>query len=1410
MLNYKTYIFLILLLLLPLSLYSQDAGTTSASFLKLGAGARAVGMGSAFTGLSDDVSAIYWNPAGLGFIRRWELSLNYQKLYADFDFYSLFFARQFKAFHSNKVALGIGIVHLGLREDWDSTNGQMPAVGSGDVSDLAIILPLAYRLDFISEKLSCGLNYKYIKNTLGNYDSHAHGLDFGLLFKTELTSHLGWSIGANFQNKTLKKVKFIDQKEGLPYRLRAGTALKIFLTDNQDLILSYDLAKPKDNNLNHNMGLEYWLHLGSHRLGFRGGYRMIDEDLGKLSLSVGYGFDINTVSQGAYFSEIDYAMNNYDSEVLGNVNMGSFTIKPTGPEPFKRLSPKMNTQFKSSISYMLSWQETFDCDELQRIKYLIVLDTTYNKIEKAINNAKNLIQKIQAGERNFDLLFCQITADTQTQFEFAHATDVQDFYWAVIAYNRNFNMHAATGSDIIGKFSNRNLPDLIPVSLNFSPIDQLSTSKYQGLLEGGVVGKTKQPCKVAIFDSTDNKIICSDLIPEMAAGDTFKFSGKWIAEKLGSHKLNVIADFGDNIEERVESNNVLSKNISTILWGHVSAPDTVKLEKLSYEHIELPTIPYIFFEPNSTEFSEHSRTGNESEPDSLLKLFGERLLNDFPGLKITIQGYIDPHSEKSTLKNQRLSTLRAQKVRQKLIEYGARESQLIISTSQDDIAPRLERKSTQVDQEEVAMLNEENRCVEIRLPINLPATKKVEYDKRFFAPRLIKRQKNEIFSKKIPFNFELNSTTPIKEIYIFIRDYPHDPFPIKVIHVKSPSNTENININYNWDGIKDNGIMAAFNKPYFYWTSVIDCTGKKYEASMRKFFISRDVIVKEKRIFALAQFNKVAPLHQFYLEQLDQVEDMMKKNPRIRVRFFGHTDIIGTEERNNELSSDRAMELANWLAKLIDIDYSLKDSLKKELKSRIDNPLVIQPESVEQRFFFGKGEHFPLIAKNTVYGNNDSPQGRTLNRRVDIEIYRKGDLKKPPLTIKKNITFHPWYQLIAFPKYASDEWQDFKVSSNSDALFYQKYLDYSSKNLAAPVLLASAETEFFSGNFSTSGLLLFQDSTIVATQSDTTLNTVALKTQPDDTLKQLNVKTDTASVKVAAKFENEIDVDLINQVRCIELAESVLWLGTNNGLLKWYAEKDTFELYKMDFIKYRGITALKFDAARKWLYVGTQKGLRIFQDGKWITEFNVWNGLSGNEISSIVMLNNKSKDVLLGTNEGINIFGKNGVSVYANMDFGLTDDYINDIYQTDDGILWACTNKGVNQQIGNKRWEAFAGNSHLPSDTVNCMVIDNNGDKWFGTALGLCKFDQNNQRQKFTTFELYDKIRSTKILNLRKDQLGNIWCNTKYGLSLLKDDVWYSYNYQDGLPSSYITMIIVGQNNQKYVSANGGGLSIIK
>jgi len=47
------------------NLGGQRTGTSSLQFLKIGNGARGTGMGESFTAVADDISSLFYNPAGL-------------------------------------------------------------------------------------------------------------------------------------------------------------------------------------------------------------------------------------------------------------------------------------------------------------------------------------------------------------------------------------------------------------------------------------------------------------------------------------------------------------------------------------------------------------------------------------------------------------------------------------------------------------------------------------------------------------------------------------------------------------------------------------------------------------------------------------------------------------------------------------------------------------------------------------------------------------------------------------------------------------------------------------------------------------------------------------------------------------------------------------------------------------------------------------------------------------------------------------------------------------------------------------------------------------------------------------------------------------------------------------------------
>ena len=78
-----TAMLLVALTFLYNAAYSQDVtktGTTASKFLSVGIGPRANSMGGAFTSIANDASAMYWNPAGIAQLTRYEGIFTYTQL----------------------------------------------------------------------------------------------------------------------------------------------------------------------------------------------------------------------------------------------------------------------------------------------------------------------------------------------------------------------------------------------------------------------------------------------------------------------------------------------------------------------------------------------------------------------------------------------------------------------------------------------------------------------------------------------------------------------------------------------------------------------------------------------------------------------------------------------------------------------------------------------------------------------------------------------------------------------------------------------------------------------------------------------------------------------------------------------------------------------------------------------------------------------------------------------------------------------------------------------------------------------------------------------------------------------------------------------------------------------------------
>lgn len=178
------------------------ASSFAGEFLSLGAGARALALGSAYVAVTDDPTAVYWNPAGLTRLSRKQLHLTHAERFAgmvNHDFAAI--ARPGKHLHGVGLALlrvGVNDIHFTELADPGRPLSQTnrPYIASTETSaDYAFYLSLAHRL---RTSLSLGASVKVIYRQVASLNAYGLGLDLGLTYELRP----GLSLAANIRDIT--------------------------------------------------------------------------------------------------------------------------------------------------------------------------------------------------------------------------------------------------------------------------------------------------------------------------------------------------------------------------------------------------------------------------------------------------------------------------------------------------------------------------------------------------------------------------------------------------------------------------------------------------------------------------------------------------------------------------------------------------------------------------------------------------------------------------------------------------------------------------------------------------------------------------------------------------------------------------------------------------------------------------------------------------------------------------------------------------------------------------------------------------------------------------------------------------------------------------------------------------------
>ena len=272
-------------------------GSTSAEFLLLGAGARGTALGSSFAAIATDVSALYYNPAGVAMLDRPGLMIGTYDYVADtrYSWGGVAFP-----FSGGSRTLGFQLGTFGFKDQPIYTEDQPNGTG-GTYSVNQTFVGATFAQNF-SDRFSAGITAKYVDDRLGTVSGSAFAVDFGTNFHASLNNHpvkfsfvlanlgsnltySGTGLQGNVQRDPLpgedpvptlpQQANLLTKDFPLPTTFRVGLAYDVITGDNNRLTMLGDFNQPNNNKPGFAFGSEWQSQkIGGSNFGFalRGSY----------------------------------------------------------------------------------------------------------------------------------------------------------------------------------------------------------------------------------------------------------------------------------------------------------------------------------------------------------------------------------------------------------------------------------------------------------------------------------------------------------------------------------------------------------------------------------------------------------------------------------------------------------------------------------------------------------------------------------------------------------------------------------------------------------------------------------------------------------------------------------------------------------------------------------------------------------------------------------------------------------------------------------------------------------------------------------------------------------------------------------------------------------------------------------
>src|SRR5690606_19108434 len=158
-------------------------------------------------------------------------------------------------------------------------------------------------------------------------------------------------------------------------------------------------------------------------------------------------------------------------------------------------------------------------------------------------------------------------------------------------------------------------------------------------------------------------------------------------------------------------------------------------------------------------------------------------------------------------------------------------------------------------------------------------------------------------------------------------------------------------------------------------------------------------------------------------------------------------------------------------------------------------------------------------------------------------------------------------------------------------------------------------------------------------------------------------------------------------------------------------------------------------------------------------------------------------------------------------------DYVNTVVVTG-STIWFGTDGGGAVQFtpgaSPDEWVVFthtgSSNNEICSNNVNKIVIQENGNAWFGTDDGLCRLDTSNQ------WTIDSEIEDSIVRDLAIDAVGNVWTvRPGFGITVIPP-TGSAIHYTEGTgtltDNDTVWSIFIDSEQRKWIGFLGNGIDV--